>query len=345
VRSARHDVGKAGRRAHDRRQEVEKARIGVQQRKELNASGQARQERVETQERLIGLARLAEGFEQRRRQLRQAFASLGGLDGTIAPEMPTTYDAADVAGTGEAELRQGFERIGIIDIAREHQIPQLAGKLRCRLEKGRVVRFHQLKRVAEGVREAFGVGKANHPRDPLKPLIVFRQDMALLVGHHLDGVFDLAQEPVLRRQRITRIGIDPSARGKHGEHVDRAASAQFGKSPAGDELLGLNEELDLADAPPPELDVVATHSDVTVAAMGVDLALDRVDVRYGGEIHVFAPDIRGQLLQKAHARFDVARQRPRLDHRGALPVLAAALIVMKRRLHRYGERGGSRIGP
>ena len=59
---------------------------------------------------------------------------------------------------------------------------------------------------------------------------------------------------------------------------------------AGDELLGLHEELDLADAAAAELDVVAFDRDVGVAAIGVDLALERLDVGDRGEVEILPPD-------------------------------------------------------
>ena len=59
---------------------------------------------------------------------------------------------------------------------------------------------------------------------------------------------------------------------------------------AGDELLGLHEELDLADAAAAELDVVALDRDLAMAAIGVDLPLHAVDVGDGGEVEIFAPD-------------------------------------------------------
>ncbi len=59
---------------------------------------------------------------------------------------------------------------------------------------------------------------------------------------------------------------------------------------AGDQLLGLHEELDLADAAAPELDVVALDRDLVVAAVGVDLPLHRLDVGDRGVVEIFAPD-------------------------------------------------------
>ena len=68
---------------------------------------------------------------------------------------------------------------------------------------------------------------------------------------------------------------------------------------AGDELLGLHEELDLADAAAAELDVVALDRDLAMAAIGVDLPLHRVDVGDRGEVEIFAPDEGRELRAEA----------------------------------------------
>ena len=91
---------------------------------------------------------------------------------------------------------------------------------------------------------------------------------------------------------------------------------------AGDQLLGLHEELDLADAAAPELDVVARDRDLAVALMGMDPPLHGVDVGDRREVEIFAPDEGRELAQERFARVDVAGDRPRLDQGGALPVLA-----------------------
>ena len=77
---------------------------------------------------------------------------------------------------------------------------------------------------------------------------------------------------------------------------------------AGDQLLGLHEELDLADAAAAELDVVAFDRDLAVAAIGVDLPLHRVDVGDGGEVEILAPDERRELAQQALAGRDDRRR-------------------------------------
>ena len=113
---------------------------------------------------------------------------------------------------------------------------------------------------------------------------------------------------------------------------------------AGDQLLGLREELDLADAAAAELDVVALDRDLAVPAIGVDLPLHRVHVGDGGEVEIFAPDEGRQIVEQRLARRDVAGAGARLDHRRALPVLADALVVVERRRGR-DRRSGSRPDP
>ena len=80
----------------------------------------------------------------------------------------------------------------------------------------------------------------------------------------------------------------PSA--SYVEHRQRLAAAQLRMAAAGDQLLGLHEELDLADAAAPELDVVTLDRDLAMAAIGVDWRFMLVDVGDRGEVEIFAPD-------------------------------------------------------
>ena len=155
--------------------------------------------------------------------------------------------------------------------------------------------------------------------------------MGLLVRDHLQAVFGPPQEQISRFQLAPRLVTDPLPFGKRGERRQRAAVAQFRMTAARDQLLGLDEEFDLADAAAPELDVVAGDRDLAMAAIGVDLPLHRMDVGERGEIHVFAPHEGRQRLQQLLARRDVAGAGPRLDHRRAFPVLAAMLVIIERR--------------
>src|SRR5258708_35339102 len=79
--------------------------------------------------------------------------------------------------------------------------------------------------------------------------------------------------------------------------------------------------------------------------MGIDLALDRVNVLNGGEVEIAPPDERPEMLEEALARLAVAGGDAGLDHGGALPVLAEALVVDLRRLDRERHRRRRGIGP
>src|SRR5690606_25508186 len=138
----------------------------------------------------------------------------------------------------------------------------------------------------------------------------------LFVRDHLDRVLDLAQEPVWPAERVPGFGGDPAAFGKFGQHPHCCLAPQFGKPAARYQLLGLHEELDLADTATAELDVVPLDRNFTMPLVGMDLALDRMDIRDRGVVEVLAPDVWLKLLQERVARLDVASDRPRLDHGG-----------------------------
>ena len=57
-----------------------------------------------------------------------------------------------------------------------------------------------------------------------------------------------------------------------------------------DELLGLDVELDLADATPSELQIRALGAQPFIHLVGMNLPLDRVNVGNGGVVEVAAPD-------------------------------------------------------
>ncbi len=73
-------------------------------------------------------------------------------------------------------------------------------------------------------------------------------------------------------------------------------------TPAGDELLRLGEELDVANAPSPELDVVALDRDGAVPLVLMHPPLHGVNVGDRGEVEIFAPDEGRELAQELLAR-------------------------------------------
>ena len=136
-----------------------------------------------------------------------------------------------------------------------------------------------------------------------------RQALRLLVGDHLQAMLDGSEEDIGLGELLDRVGGHPALGVQFAQHFERARAAQLGPAPAEDELLRLHEELDLANAAAPELDVVAGHGDDLVAAHRMDLPLHRVDVGDRGIVEIFAPDEGRELARGNRARAR-GRRRP-----------------------------------
>ena len=217
-------------------------------------------------------------------------------------------------------------------------------QLRALLEEADIVRLHAFQLGSEAGSERRRVGKPAEAGECGELVGVLRQPLRLLVAEHLQPVLDVAQEAVGRievvsahRRRSRRGALRAPAQGGSRQRAGRLA-------PASDQLLGLGEELDLPDAAAPDLDVVSGHGDLAEAAHGVDLPLHGVNVGDGGEIQVLAPMKGASPARKLSPGGDVARDRPGLDERGALPVLAYGLVVVERGIGGDGERRGARSG-
>ena len=151
--------------------------------------------------------------------------------------------------------------------------------------------------------------------------------MGLLIADHLQPVLDPAQEEICVGEVVRGLRLDPSPLRQLLQRLDGAAQPELGMAARGDKLLGLREELDIADAAAPELDIVACDRDLAVALMGMHAPLHGVDVGDGREVEIFAPDEGRELAQELFARVDIAGNDARLDQGGALPVLAEAFVV------------------
>ena len=169
--------------------------------------------------------------------------------------------------------------------------------------------------------------------------------MGLLIRAHLQAVLDDAQEIVSRRQFVACRAIYPPASRERRKRRDRAPVAQYIVAPAGNELLGLHEELDLANAAAADFDVMPLDGDFAVAAVDVNLLLHRVHVGDRGEIEIFSPDEGGQFTDEFGAGVKVAGTGARLDQRGTLPGLAPAFVIVERRVRRYCNLCRRWIGP
>ncbi len=141
--------------------------------------------------------------------------------------------------------------------------------------------------------------------------------MRLLVGDHLHAMLEASQEVIGALQLGADLRLDPAALDQPLQRDECFAFAQILLTSAGDQLLGLDEELDLANAAAAELDVVAGDADAAEAAEGMDLALHGVDVGDGGEVEIAAPDERRQFLEEAP-------HRPRCRQRTQRALISAA---------------------
>jgi len=101
------------------------------------------------------------------------------------------------------------------------------------------------------------VWQAVQPGDGLERGGIGRQAVGLLVGHHLQAVFERAEAVVALAQRFGILGSNDARTGQRIERGARAALAQRRVAAAVDQLVGLREELDLANAAAPALEVVS----------------------------------------------------------------------------------------
>ena len=335
--------GDARGRAHDLGREIHELGVRLEEREELHARRQRFEKAVEAHEAGVGLRGARERLDDARRQFPQQFARARRARAAIAPGMPAAHRRGDGRTFAEAEAGEGRERARIVLEPREHERAG-AGLARRVLEQAAIMRGDRLEHAAQPCAECLAVREAHEGREPFPLVRVLGQRLGLLVGDHLQAVLDRAQEGVGGFEIGDRLGRSTSRGGERLQRRDRRGHAQFRIAPAPDQLLGLRVEFDLADAAAPDLHVVAVQRDLPAAAMRLDLALDRVDVGDGREIEMPAPHEGPQGREELLARLPVACHRARLDHRGAFPVLADALVIGlgRERGERHGR--GRRIG-
>ncbi len=202
----------------------------------------------------------------------------------------------------EAEPAQGLQCVGIVLIAGEHQIAAGGGEFGGILEQAAIVALYPRQHLCQPRRKACVVGEATKARE-VKQLFRFRrQSLRLFVEDHLQAVLDHAEKAVALAKIVGGAVGDPAAPGEQFERFQRPANPQVALAAAGDQLLGLRKELDLANAAAPQLDVVTGDGDLTEAAERMDLPLHRVDVGDRREVQVLAPDVGCEFGRAAGCR-------------------------------------------
>ena len=184
---------------------------------------------------------------------------------------------------------------------------------------------HALAMLLELAREGVPVGRAHGKRDALAREGVFGQSMDLRVAQHLQAVLEAAQI----RVRGLQLGDDirrqqPRAR-ELRQRAQQRGRLQPAVATAADELEGLHDELDLANAAGTELDVIGELAPL-------DLALDqRFHLPQALEHPVVQIAAIDERPHRGSVNFGVAlgrRDRACLDVCVTLPVAAVAWQVI-----------------
>ncbi len=245
----------------------------------------------------------------------------------------------------EAERRQIVEQPQIVRPGAVIDLRQLHCAGRIALEQFSVMPLYCLEMAQQVFCEGCAAFIAEEICKSLHGFGILRQRVGLLVGDHLQAMFDAPQKLIGRRQFVERLEGDPVAGRQHMQRLQRRPHPQFRMPPAGDQLLRLGEKLDLANAAPADLDVVTFDRDLALAAIGLHLPLHVVDVGERREIQMLAPDERREFGDQRLAGFMVAGAGPRLDHRRAFPGPPFPLVIMQRRVDRHCDLCRGRIRP
>jgi hypothetical protein len=92
------------------------------------------------------------------------------------------------------------------------------------------------------------IGIATEACEAPQSLRVGGQTLRLLVTDHLQPMLESAQLDVGRGKLIDRLPRDPALFLQGAQHVERAGATQIWPAATEDQLLGLHEKLDFADA-------------------------------------------------------------------------------------------------
>ena len=166
--------------------------------------------------------------------------------------------------------------------------------------------------------------------------------MRLLVAQHLHAILQPAQEQIGLTQAIGMRLRQMPGRGQCAQGRQQGALAQHRLAPAADQLQGLHQEFDLADAAGAELQIVG---ELALLHFRIDHRLHLAQPVERGVVEIAAIDERPQGFEQFFAGGDVAGHRPRLDPGVTLPVAALALVVLLHRREAQRDPTGIAEGP
>ncbi len=262
--AARQLLGEAWRDAEDIGQQAQQIRMGMEHREQLHAGRQRVQELIERQERRVGIGLGRQRLEQQRRQFGQQFACAHAAHRPASAVVPAAHRGIDPLRAPEADARQRPQGFRIALPAGKHQVaadPAFDAQRRRVLEQVGILILdgaqHREKRFGKGV--DVGIAEERRQRRELERIVGKR--VRLLVVGHLQTVLDATQQRVVAGEPVRRLFGDLAGASEGAQALDRAADADLGDPASPDQLLGLNEEFDLANAAAAEFDVMAGDRD------------------------------------------------------------------------------------
>ena len=304
-------VGERGREHEDAHQLVEQRGALEQQIEQVQRGRRGGEHPLPTVDRLVGLGRRGEPFEQRRQQCVERGARRLGAERADAPVGPSPDALREAVRIAEAELAQPHREA----VAHRGDRVDLRGVVG---DQGIVPRGHRAADLRQLGNERRAIRQPVEPRDRVERR-PGGQGMGLLVLDHLQAVLDHPQPVIGLAQHARVVGRDDPRRRQRIERGARAAHPQRGIAPAVDQLVRLGEEFDLADAPAPQLDVEPRPRFARTRVARADPRGQPADLADRPEIEAAAPHERADLAEEPLARGDIARCRARADERRALP--------------------------
>ncbi len=255
------------------------------------------------------------------------------------------FDTAQrLGGVVIADILQQAQRF-LVAAALQPQVAQrvvLVRRLvRRRLEHLFEVRFDVAAVAVKGRGKMLPVRKIHRQRQLRAFTVGLGQTVNLLIVQCLQMVFGTAQETVRRFQLRGGMRRQQLQLHQRRQHVQHPALAQTRFTPAAHQLERLDNELDLADTPRPELDVVLL---VTALDLAANLALEVTQRVKRLEVQVAAEYERAQQFHQFPPAVLVTGHRARLDHGVALPLAALRLVILFQRVVAAHQRAGAAVG-
>ena len=188
--------------------------------------------------------------------------------------------------------------------------------------------------------QCVGIGRIAGGGECVALRVIGRHVVRLSIVTILESVLEVAQEDIRGRQLGNGRTRQQPARAQRGERVQRPARAQAGFPASAHQLQRLHDELDLADAAWPQLDVARVILATTLLA---DLSMHVAQAGISIVVEILAEHERGdEALELLGA---IAGQRPRLQPRVALPGSPLSHQIFLQRRKRRRQRAAVAVRP